>query len=91
MILLVETRLEDAITVIDGVRADLAARKLVNRSTDTPFGRVSFSAGLADVHAYRDTRAALRAADEALFRAKDAGRNRVSIASPDEHPDGTES
>jgi diguanylate cyclase len=42
-----------------------------------PFGRISFSAGVADAHAYADSRTALRAADEALLRAKEAGRNRV--------------
>lgn len=88
VILMHDTAIDDAFAMVDGAREDMAARKLVNRTTDTPFGRVSFSAGLADVHAYRDTRAALRAADEALFRAKDAGRNRVLIATLDDHSDG---
>ncbi|QSR16097.1 diguanylate cyclase [Novosphingobium sp. KA1] len=81
-------RLDEAFATLDALREDMAARKLVNRWTDTPFGRVSFSAGLADVHAYDSPRAALRAADEALIRAKDAGRNRVFIASLDDPGEG---
>lgn len=81
-------RIDEAFAMIDALREEMAARKLINRATAAPFGRVSFSAGLADVHAYDNTRAALRAADEALIRAKDAGRNRVYIASPDDPAEG---
>lgn len=69
--------LDAAWSVLDTAREALAVRKLVNRSTDRPFGRISFSAGVADAHAYSDAREALRAADEALLKAKAAGRNRV--------------
>lgn len=65
---------------LDETRESLASRNLVNRATDTPFGTVSFSAGVADVFAYPNTRAALKAADEALYQAKERGRNRIEIA-----------
>ncbi len=67
---------------LDETRQSLASRNLVNRATDTPFGTVSFSAGVADVFAYANTRAALKAADEALYHAKEHGRNRIEIAIP---------
>lgn len=66
--------------LLDDTRAGLAARRLVNRANDAPFGKITFSAGIADVFAFTDARAALRAADKALFRAKIEGRNRVLLA-----------
>ena len=65
---------------LDKVRSDLAGRRLVNRATDTPFGQVTFSAGVAQVFDYSDPRAALQAADAALYRAKLEGRNRILLA-----------
>ena len=70
----------DAIEKLDAAREDLAARRLVNRETGEPIGQVSFSAGVADALAYAAPQDALRAADEALLRAKDQGRNRVVAA-----------
>jgi len=72
--------LDEAFARLDGTREALANRRLVNRATDTPFGRVSFSAGLADVLAHRDPRAALKAADNALYIAKQNGRNQIVLA-----------
>ncbi|MFC3097326.1 GGDEF domain-containing protein [Alteraurantiacibacter palmitatis] len=71
---------EEAFELLDNARAELAARKLVNRRTELPFGQVTFSGGIADVFAYADARLALAAADEALYRAKEAGRNRIMLA-----------
>lgn len=73
--------LHEAHEILDGAREALSNRRLVNRATDTPFGQVSFSGGLVDVFAFRDPRAALKAADEALYAAKDLGRNRIVTAS----------
>ncbi|MEI6643356.1 MAG: GGDEF domain-containing protein [Novosphingobium sp.] len=62
---------------LDSARAEIAERRLVNRANDTPFGRITFSGGIADVFAYPDRSAALKAADEALYIAKQSGRNRI--------------
>ena len=75
-----------ALDRLDKVRDELAQRRLVNRATDTPFGQVTFSAGVAEVFAYADPRAALQAADAALYRAKLEGRNRILLAEAQDSP-----
>lgn len=77
VVLLRGSGIEEAWETLDHARRAMADRRLVNRNTDVPFGTVTFSAGVADVFAYPDSRDALRAADEALYRAKAEGRNRV--------------
>ncbi|MCJ2184510.1 GGDEF domain-containing protein [Novosphingobium sp. 1949] len=84
VVLLRGSNLKEACAILDDAREALSLRRLVNRVTNTPFGRISFSAGVADAHAYADRREALRAADEALFRAKLSGRNRVMAAGLDD-------
>jgi diguanylate cyclase len=70
----------EACEAVDGVREDLATRSLVNRANGERMERVSFSAGVANVLSYEDPRAALKAADRALYLAKEHGRNRVYLA-----------
>jgi diguanylate cyclase len=62
---------------LDSAREEIAERRLVNRANDTPFGRITFSGGIADVFAYPAKSDALKAADEALYAAKQSGRNRI--------------
>lgn len=62
---------------LDGARRALGNRKMVNRETGKPFGRITFSAGIAEVTEDEDTRSALVRADTALYQAKEAGRNQI--------------
>lgn len=71
---------QEAWDKLDAVRENFGARNFVNRSTDEPIGRITFSGGIADVFAYASPRDALKAADEALYRAKEEGRNRIVLA-----------
>jgi diguanylate cyclase len=70
---------------LDSARRELAGRRLLNRDTNEPFGQISFSAGVANVFAHGNPRDALTAADAALYRAKEAGRDRVFLADTEAH------
>lgn len=65
---------------LEDVRAALASKQLVNRETGRPFGRITFSAGIAQVSRDDDPRSALAKADQALYEAKQSGRNRIVLA-----------
>lgn len=80
------TTLTDAWARLEAAREEIANKRLVNRSTDRPFGRITFSGGLADALAYPDRAAALKAADDALYAAKSSGRNRIVIAGQEPTP-----
>lgn len=70
----------EACEIVDSTRQDLASRNLVDRNTGERMEQISFSGGVADVFAYEDPRAALKAADRALYLAKEHGRNRIYMA-----------
>jgi diguanylate cyclase len=76
----------DARIKLDTLREELSKRRLVNRANEMPFGQITFSAGIADVLAHPDRSSALKAADAALYRAKEAGRNQILVAEvPQQH------
>lgn len=64
---------------LDAARERMAVRRFIDRVSGKPIGEVTFSAGLVDVFAYADMGEALRAADEALYRAKQGGRNQIVV------------
>ncbi|MFN4020943.1 MAG: diguanylate cyclase domain-containing protein [Erythrobacter sp.] len=71
---------EAARVKLDAIRRAQAARQLINRDTGKPFGKVTFSGGVAEVTEDSETRSALTRADTALYRAKEEGRNRVVVS-----------
>lgn len=70
----------EAATVVDKARQDMSERNLVDRKTGERMDQVTFSGGVADVFGYDEPREALKAADRALYLAKEHGRNRVYVA-----------
>lgn len=80
VLILPETSKADALRVAERVRAAVAAAPLVEALGES--GRVTLSAGVATFpEDGNDQDALLRAADEALYAAKHAGRDRV-VAAP---------
>ena len=72
--------IEQAWQVLDSARKAMAERRLVNRANDLPFGKITFSGGIADIFAYPKPGDALKAADESLYVAKAQGRNCIVFA-----------
>lgn len=70
----------EACRIVDDARQDLSERNLVDRKTGERMEQVTFSGGVADVFGYDEPRDALKAADRALYLAKEHGRNRIYIA-----------
>jgi diguanylate cyclase len=70
---------EAAARIVNEVRADLEDRRLVARQSGEAIGQVSFSAGVASLGPKDNGRQMLRSADQALYRAKREGRNRVVV------------
>ncbi len=71
---------EQAFEVIEEARTELSSHDFINQATGEKIGRISFSAGISGLSGDGDSRAMLRRADAALYKAKDEGRDRVIIA-----------
>ena len=74
------TAKREAAQRLDELREVFTRRNFVNQQNEAPIGQITFSGGVADVMAYRSPRAALKAADTALYEAKAQGRNRIVLA-----------
>jgi len=82
IVLLPETDPRGALAYAEKVRALIAANDYPFREKQ-PLGCVSISGGVASFPADgKDVESLIKAADAALYRCKEAGRNRVASASP---------
>ncbi|PPD29267.1 MAG: diguanylate cyclase response regulator [Methylomonas sp.] len=79
-VILPETDLQGARVVAELIRASVFARQMPHMGSKVA-DRVSISLGLATyVGQFQNTSQLIKAADDALYRAKDHGRNRVEFA-----------
>lgn len=67
-------------SALEAIRTEIASRALRRRSTNDDLGAVTLSAGFAVRHADESATDLLERADEALYAAKRAGRNRTTSA-----------
>lgn len=75
---------DDAAAELNEIRERVSRLELKITSTGAKLGKVTFSAGVAQLAGRDGASAILKAADTALYRAKNDGRNRVNIALPTE-------
>lgn len=78
LICLPGTPLTDAQQVIERIRAGLELLPIALPSGETYHATASF--GLAEMHLRRPVEDSIDAADQALYQAKEAGRNRVAVS-----------
>ncbi|MDD3371010.1 MAG: GGDEF domain-containing protein [Alphaproteobacteria bacterium] len=80
VIILPNTRLEDAKRVADHLRSGLANKKVTKRGTNETLGTVTISVGAAQCEPGDDSETLIARADQAMYEAKQTGRNRVVCA-----------
>ncbi|WP_420415220.1 GGDEF domain-containing protein [Roseibium sp.] len=76
-IILPHTELDQAAEIAEKIRAAVMAKELVKRSTGENLGRVTISAGVAAFGQNDTAHSIIARADEAMYAAKNAGRNLV--------------
>jgi diguanylate cyclase len=76
-VILAGARLADAIKVGDGIRDNVAKRRIVRKNTGEELAAITISAGVAAYRPGEPLSDLIERSDEALYRAKDGGRNLV--------------
>lgn len=71
------TDLQGAVIVAENIRKAIQAKELLKRSTNEKLGRITASFGVARFQAGDNASSLIERADQCLYAAKHAGRNRV--------------
>ena len=69
-----------ACDLLNSARARLDAKRLVAKDTNVSIGEVTISCGVATLQIGETGASMLSRADQALYEAKNTGRNRICIA-----------
>ncbi|MGB9151764.1 MAG: GGDEF domain-containing protein [Alphaproteobacteria bacterium] len=80
VILLPQTRLQDAERVANQLRASLATKQIRKRNSQEILGAITISLGAAEFLPEEDSETLISRADAALYKAKQTGRNKVVCA-----------
>jgi diguanylate cyclase len=80
VIIMTETRLEDAEVVANHLRNSLATKRVTKRGTNETLGVITISIGAAEHVDGEDADTLIARADAAMYEAKQTGRNRVVCA-----------
>jgi diguanylate cyclase len=80
VILLPQTRVQDAERVANQLRAGLATKHIKKRGSNETLGAITISLGAAEFIPGEESNSLIARADSALYRAKQSGRNRVMCA-----------
>lgn len=81
-IILPRTDIKEAIVIADKLRKNVSSKKLVKRSSGDDVGKITMSFGVAQFDFDEDPVTLIGRADNALYLAKDAGRDQVRYAAP---------
>lgn len=81
-VILPETPLSAGLKVAENLRRTIENKELVNKTTHEQMGRITMSIGVAEYVPGEAIAAFIERADNALYDAKHAGRNRVAAAKP---------
>ncbi len=76
-VILPQTCVENAAKVAEHLRTTLGSRQLKNKKTNESFGTITISVGAAQYRSSETISQFVQRADQALYRAKRNGRNRV--------------
>ena len=83
IVVLCDATLDSAARVAEKLRAGIEAGRIFNPKTKEEIERVTVSVGATVFELDEPVEAAIERADEALYRAKNNGRNRIEISRPE--------
>lgn len=76
-IILPDTNLDNAVKLAEIIRSKIANKQVTNRTTGETLGQITVSIGVACYRAGEDLSQLIQRSDEAMYKAKRNGRNRV--------------
>ncbi|MCB2011820.1 MAG: GGDEF domain-containing protein [Geminicoccaceae bacterium] len=82
-VILPGTRIEDARALAERIRKDIGTSRIVLRRSERDLGVITLSIGIARFRAADSVASFFERADNALYRAKEKGRNRVMVETPE--------